>query len=394
MLFLSPRTQAYPWGSKTLIAGLRGDSHPSNCPEAELWYGAHPALPSLVDGVGLDAIIAQDPQYHLGAKVTARHGSRLPFLLKILAADEPLSLQAHPSREQAMEGFERENSLGIDIRAPHRNYRDDNHKPELIVALSRFHAMAGFRPVDETLALFEALDCPELSRYSSMLGGEDDTTQEAELRGLFTTWITIPVAVRKQLIDAIVARAKVMATSVDMYPEWMVLTASNVVDLHRHYPGDVGVLGGLLLNYIILEPGEAIYLDAGNLHAYCRGLGVEIMANSDNVLRGGLTSKHVDVPELVKVLKFEPLDDPRLESNHGHFTVPIDEFDLRIVDVDGASQVESSGPRIVLCTSGQVDVRNSNQCETLHPSQALWVPAGDSDRLDFVGKGQLFLARV
>ena len=193
MFSLNPSLQSYSWGSKTLIADLRGEESPTQHPQAELWYGAHPAAPADIAGVPL---IAADPDRELGAEVRARFGDRLPFLLKILAVAEPLSLQAHPSLAQAQEGFRRENAQGIDVRAGNRNYRDDNHKPELIVALTPFHAMAGFRPLAATLELFAALDCPSLARYVGMI---DSTGEEAvNLRMLFTTWITIPAAVRKQ----------------------------------------------------------------------------------------------------------------------------------------------------------------------------------------------------
>ncbi|MCS4531399.1 mannose-6-phosphate isomerase, class I [Corynebacterium sp. ES2730-CONJ] len=398
MLPLDPPTQAYPWGSRTLIAQLRGETEPSKHPEAELWYGAHPALPARVDGQKLDELIAEDPAAHLGVDIAEKFSGELPYLLKILAANEPLSLQAHPSAHQAREGFERENASGIDIRDPHRNYRDPQPKPELLVALTEFHAMAGFRPLKLTRELLQALACPELDRYLAILGDDDSTPEETGLRGLFTTWISIPAPARRTLIAAIVERARAFIRDMENHPveenTWMVDAARNIVNLHEHYPGDVGVLGGLLLNYLVLQPGEAIFLDAGNLHAYCRGMGVEIMANSDNVLRGGLTSKHVDVPELVKVLRFESLAEPTLRDRDGHYEVNLDAFDLHRFDVVDTRTVSLSGPRIVLCTQGEITVGNGDAELDLTPTQAVWISAADPCEIKLTGSGQVFVARA
>lgn len=393
MFSLNPSLQSYSWGSKTLIADLRGEESPTQHPQAELWYGAHPAAPADIAGMPLTDIIAADPDRELGAEVRARFGDRLPFLLKILAVAEPLSLQAHPSLAQAQEGFRRENAQGIDVRAGNRNYRDDNHKPELIVALTPFHAMAGFRPLAETLELFAALDCPSLARYMGMI---DSTGEEAvNLRMLFTTWITIPAAVRKQLIDDIIVAAKRVVAE-GSAAEWQRETLANIIELDTHYPGDVGVLGALLLNYVRLEPGEGIYLDAGNLHAYCRGLGVEVMANSDNVLRGGLTAKHVDVPELARVLRFTSLANPRTSNDAGWFEVPVEEFDMRMVAATEESpwSAQIPGPRVVLCTAGQVTVTVGPATQVLRPTEAVWISAAEEPLVQVTGAGQAFVVGV
>lgn len=391
MYFLQPKTQAYPWGSRSLIAKLRGQTTESEYPEAELWYGAHPALPSDVDDTTLEQLIAADPDYHLGSEINQRFAGRLPFLLKILAAGQPLSLQAHPSKQQAEEGFARENAAGIDLRAPNRNYRDDNHKPELLVALTEFRAMAGFRPLHEISAVLTALSTPEVDRYAAMLDPEADDTA-AQLRALFTTWITIPTAARKSLLEQLVAKCHEIREHSADYPEWIVQTVTNIIQLNHYYPGDTGILGALLLHYIVLQPGEALYLDAGNLHAYCSGLGVEIMANSDNVLRGGLTTKHIDVPELVKVLSFEPLEDPRLHATQSQFLVPNEEFQLRMLEVLEETTYEIPGPRILVATAGAVQVTHEQETVVLHPTQALWLPAGSPAAFTLSGTGQVFLA--
>lgn len=400
MKLLSGVIRAYPWGSRTAIARLRGEQ-PTSAPEAELWFGAHPGGSSLIAGTPLIDIIAADPAGTLGPRVVAEFGERLPFLMKILAAAEPLSLQAHPSRTQAMEGYQRENAAGVPVSAPMRNYKDDNHKPELLVALTEFEAMAGFRPLSETSVLFDALACPALERYRSMLVG-DPAEEESNLRALFTTWITIPTTARHQLIDALVERARDHLSSTSECG-WIEEACKNLLALADRYPGDVGVLGALLLNKLTLQPGEAIYLEAGQLHAYVHGMGVEIMANSDNVLRGGLTSKYVDVPELVKVLDFHSLrrvvrhPEPD-DSGWDHYPVPIDEFSLAAItlDADESRAFAITGPTIVLCTNGRALARSGTEELIIGPAQAIWLPAG-AGSMELIGQHpgtQLFRATV
>lgn len=409
MKLLESAARNYSWGSRTLIPALLGEPE-TQSPVAELWFGAHPADPSTVDGERLDDIIAADPANQVGTRVAGEYGENLPFLLKILAAAEPLSLQAHPSKAQAEEGFARENAAGIELTAPNRNYKDDNHKPELIVALTEFYAMAGFRPLEQTRRLFTALECPELDHYVSMLA-DDPEAESDNLRALFTTWITIPGAKRKELIAAVVAAGERLRDQ-GAGEEWMGMVMGTVAKLNEQYPGDIGVLGALLLNHIVLQPGEAVYLNAGELHAYVSGLGVEIMANSDNVLRGGLTPKFVDVPELVKVLTYSAAKDPRVpqvdkstQSNvHGaqawSYPVPIEEFALDRVELTGEESVDVDfdGPVIVLCTSGAVDVNNErDESVALSAGHAAWIPAGDpaaTVRSAGKNRAQVFIARV
>lgn len=391
MQLLTPRAQNYLWGSRTLIPHLRGDQ-PSEQPLAELWYGAHPNSPSLVgdvtQGHTLDEVIAHNPEAELGDEVVEAFGARLPFLLKILAAGEPLSLQAHPSLQQAQAGFAAENERGIALSAPNRNYKDDNHKPELLVALSEFHAMAGFRPLEKTQQLFDALGCTDLSHYTSII--DPDGKESDNLRALFTTWITIPYEPRQQLIQSVVDCARRVVDEATQ-PKWILDTLANVVALNERYPGDVGVLGAMMLHYVVLQPGEAIFLDAGNLHAYVSGLGVEIMANSDNVLRGGLTSKYVDVPELVKVLKFESIESPESPQVGGTYQVPVNEFRLTHLKIDesAAQEIGEGRPMIALCVHGSVSVGGLD----LSPTEAVWISAQDKD-VQVTGNGDLYLATV
>lgn len=368
MQLLTGSLRTYPWGSRTLLGELRGLPTPTASPEAELWFGAHPAAPSTSAGRLLTDIIADDPTAALGERVRATHGDGLPFLLKLLAAAEPLSLQAHPTAEQASEGFERENCLGIALNAGNRNYKDPSHKPELIVALTDFDAMAGFRPLEQTRDIFDVLSCPELDRYLTIL---DPASESDSLRGLFTTWITIPTTARVELINAVINAAQQQLDRGD----WISGVLKTVLEIAERYPGDIGVLGALLLNHISLRPGEAIHLEAGQLHAYIRGLGVEVMANSDNVLRGGLTSKYVDVPELVRVLNFSSLSDLLVEPVDGEYPVPAAEFRLIRRELSAADSwtIDHDGPAIVLCTSGKAQLGGI----TLSPGNAVWIPASD-----------------
>lgn len=412
MEHLQGALRTYTWGSRTLLADLRGTESPAPSPEAELWFGAHPAAPSTIDGRGLDEIIAEDPSAALGERVVEQFGEQLPFLLKLLAAGAPLSLQAHPSKEQALAGFQQEEDNGLELHDPRRNYKDPNHKPELIVALTPFQALAGFRPFARTSELFEVLDTPGLARYTSMV---DPADEEASLRALFTTLISLPRKAAVALLEEVeqAARALVNTTPApgNVKP-WMRDVLTMYLELAEAYPGDIGALAALLLNYFNLEPGEALYLDAGQLHAYQRGLGVEIMANSDNVLRGGLTSKHVDVPELVRVLKFTALESPRATAQPSEtgeeFVLPIDDFRLghhRLCD-DAQLRVGTDGPAIVLCVSGEAVGTTDNGADggaepaqecVLRPGEAVWIPANDP-RPTFSARGgeptELFYASV
>lgn len=392
MEHLEGALRPYAWGSHTLLADLRGEPSPSPQPQAELWFGAHPAAPATVASTGLDEIIAADPAAALGSRVRAAYGDQLPFLVKLLAADAPLSIQAHPSREQAEEGFNRENAQGIALNSPDRNYKDPNPKPELIVALTPFRALAGFRPAADTAAYFRALACPELDRYAALL----PTDSDGDLRALFTTLISLPVQSRVELIEAVEGAARALVSQGE-HPEWMVQAAALYLELNEAYPGDVGVLAALLLNLVTLAPGEAAFLRAGQLHAYLAGLGVEFMASSDNVLRGGLTTKHVDVPELVRVLDFTTLENPRAEKaargGSVEFQMPVDNFAVSMHELasDEALTIDKDGPAIVLCTAGQV----GNAGFTLTQGNAAWVPASDGAvRLTASGNAQVFVATV
>ncbi|QBJ95336.1 mannose-6-phosphate isomerase, class I [Rhodococcus sp. ABRD24] len=386
--------RSYAWGSRTALAELCGRPSPSAHPEAELWLGAHPGDPARViednEPRSLWDVVAEAPRRELGERSIAAFGERLPFLLKVLAAEEPLSLQAHPSAEQAREGFEREERSGVPADSPMRNYRDGSHKPELVVALTRFEALAGFRDPHRTVRLLGALDVPELENYVALLAGQPDPDG---LRALFTTWITLPphalAALLPRVLDGCVGY---LSSRTDPADTEFVPEVRTALELSEGYPGDAGVLASLLLNRVTLEPGQGLFLDAGNLHAYLHGTAVEIMANSDNVLRGGLTPKHVDVPELLRVLDFESVDVPVLTAEGteraGEFVyrTPAPEFMLSRIDLDasGASavavgEVDSDGPQILLCTSGAAKLSSGSQSMMLERGAAAWISAADNE---------------
>jgi mannose-6-phosphate isomerase len=395
------RIRPYAWGSRTAIAELLGEPVPSPHPQAELWLGAHPGDPSELQVNGqsqrLDEVIAADPGTHLGAAVAGKWGGRLPFLLKVLAADQPLSLQAHPTIAQAEEGYRAEDAAGIPLNHPNRNYKDRFHKPELICALTEFTALCGFRDPAVTVKVLAALDVPELDHFTTLLSGQPDTNG---VRALFSTLMTLPQAKLNTVLDAVLeAAARQLAVGSPYAADYR-----GVLDLGERYPGDSGVLASLMLNRIVLEPGQALYLPAGNLHAYLSGVGVELMANSDNVLRGGLTPKHVDVPELMRVLDFSAGDREVLtgEDRGEHevvYRTAAAEFELSRLDLDGPDgggmiSLSSSGPQVVLCTQGTAELADaSGRTIDLRSGQSVWISAADRG-VAIWGDGTVYRATV
>jgi mannose-6-phosphate isomerase len=359
----------YAWGSRTAIQKLL-EREPDGRPLAELWFGAHPDGPSPAPALDttLDALIAADPEGTLGGAVLDTFGARLPFLLKILAADTALSIQVHPNLDQARAGYAREDAAGVPRDAPNRNYRDANHKPELLCALTAFEALCGFRPVAETLGLLRELDLPQLRFLVDALRGPDP------LRTAFRAVLTEPAAA--DALPAVVERARPDGPLRGVH-----LAATD-------FPGDAGALVALLLNHVRLEPGQAVFLGAGNVHAYLRGVGVEVMAESDNVLRCGLTHKHVDVPELLRIAEFTETDEPRWPQLRGRYRAPVPDFELTRLHIAEPTGLHDPGPTIVLCTAGEIRVADLE----LRPAHAVFVPAGIAVTL--AGSGDAFVAAV
>ncbi|MFE6064347.1 mannose-6-phosphate isomerase, class I [Streptomyces sp. NPDC056431] len=371
----------YAWGSTTAIPELLGVA-PTGEPQAEMWMGAHPGAPSRTDRGSLNALIDADPVRELGERSVDKFGPRLPFLLKVLAAGAPLSLQAHPDLAQAQAGYAAEEAAGIPIDAPHRTYKDANHKPELICALTPFEGLCGFRAPAEAADLLAALGVDSLKPYVDLLHAHPE---EAALREVLTALLTADPEEMAHTVAEATAAADRLGGEHAPY-----------ASLAHHYPSDPGVIAAMLLNRITLQPGEALYLGAGVPHAYLSGLGVEIMANSDNVLRCGLTPKHIDVPELLRVVRFEPTDPAVLRpeaspSGEEVYDTPIDEFRLsRLVRPEGAAPTDLTipTPQILLAVAGRPKAGEV----TLAAGESVFVPAGEKTELS--GTGTVFRATV
>lgn len=395
MELMDNRIRPYAWGSRTAIAELIGAPSPAPHPQAELWMGAHPGDSSaLVGSAGeqpLIEAIADKPVLLLGERVEARFGPRLPFLFKVLAAAEPLSLQAHPSSEQAARGFALEEAAGVPIGASGRNYKDASHKPELICALTEFQALCGFREPTTTVRLLADLAVPQLDHYLALLSGQPDADG---VRALFSSILTIPSAVLAPLLNS------VLAACVSLVRAGSAFSAEyrTALELGERYPGDPGVLASLLLNRVSLQPGQALYLAAGNLHAYLSGVGVELMANSDNVLRGGLTPKHVDVPELMRVLDFtagavEVLGGNEVRLGELVYPTPTAEFRLsRLALSEQPLELTHDGPQVVLVVDGSATVTDPDgRALTVERGRSVWISAADLG-VRITGTGTAFRA--
>ncbi|HWG02035.1 MAG TPA: mannose-6-phosphate isomerase, class I [Trebonia sp.] len=359
---LEPMVQPYAWGSRSAIAGLQGRHVPSPGPEAELWMGAHPSAPSVVERADgrttLDAVIAADPARELGTECAAVFGGRLPFLLKVLAAEKALSIQVHPSRAQAEAGFAEENQRGLPPGAAARNYVDNWPKPELLCALTPFEVLAGMRTPADAAALFEQLAVTELAPLAAELAA---ATGPGALTGVLGRLLSVPLARRSAFIAPVVAACERLAAGDGPYAQACAATVRIAAD----HPGDMGIVASLLLRHAVLRPGQAVFLPAGGLHAYLHGTGIELLANSDNVVRAGLTGKHIDVPELLKLTDpgvVVPLTGPRdLGNGVSVYDSPAPEFRLYRADAGSAETAlpAAGGPRLVLCTEGTVTMENT-----------------------------------
>jgi mannose-6-phosphate isomerase len=386
---LSNTVRPYAWGSTTAIPELLGTA-PTGEPQAEMWMGAHPGAPSRLtrpSGSGADErsltdVIAADPARELGPAAVAAFGPRLPFLLKLLAAGAPLSLQVHPDLEQAQQGFADEERRGIPVDAPHRTYKDANHKPELICALTPFEGLCGFRRPAEAADAMAALGVDSLKPYVDLLHARPE---DAALREVLTAILSAgPDEMAHTVAEAAEAAERLGGAH------------APYAQLAHHYPGDPGVIAAMLLNHVQLQPGEAMFLGAGVPHAYLGGLGVEIMANSDNVLRCGLTPKHIDVPELLRIVRFEATDPGILRpeaapSGEELYETPVDEFRLsRYALPAGGAPVDltTATPQILLCTAGAPRAGEI----TFAPGDSVFVPADES--VEVSGTGTLFRATM
>ena len=388
--------QEYAWGSSRAIPDLLGQKNPEKKPQAELWMGAHPKAPSLVQYNGqwvsvLD-LINHNPKEILGKETAKNFDNKLPYLFKVLAAARPLSIQAHPNLHQARAGFQRENDQKIPLDASYRNYRDGNHKPECLCALTQFWALSRFRPISGMLSYLEIVCAQGLD--SEIKDLKRQPTSDG-LKRFYTALMSMDADRKNQVVAEALKQAQCFASDDPVF-QWMLQLADD-------YPNDIGVLAPILLNLICLEPGQAIFLNAGELHAYLKGLGIELMANSDNVLRGGLTPKHVDVPELLRVLEFEDQDVTLLKPQTTIaaelvYPSPAKEFELSVITLSKGTPYHSPVDRsveILICTRGKATLTDdSSQTETqLQQGVSALIPAA-VERYAISGEGVCYKAAV
>ncbi|UCG00165.1 MAG: mannose-6-phosphate isomerase, class I [Spirochaetaceae bacterium] len=408
--------QEYAWGSRTAIPELLGQPSPADKPQAELWMGAHPKAPSQVllpnDGqIALPELITRNPARILGAAVAEKYSGRLPFLFKVLAAAEPLSIQAHPNLDQAQAGFRRENEQGISLDAFRRNYRDANHKPEVISALTPFWALNGFRPIPEILDLLRLVKFVSIGNQVAAFGSNPTA---GGLKALFAALMGLDQEIRERLIEEALDWAHRQLKGEETHNglpagigsgsmragEQTASIARWLLRLEELYPGDIGVLAPLLLNLVLLQPGDTMFLEAGVLHAYLEGTGIELMANSDNVIRGGLTPKHVDVQELLSILRFEGRAirlAEAIETVPGlrTFQTPAEEFRLAEIRVHAQQPYRHPGTdsielMIVLHGEGRIEAKGEL---ALRQGDSLLIPASTGP-YTIAGSLQLYKAFV
>lgn len=388
MLELSGVRQSYAWGTTDGIAHLLGQES-DGAPWAEQWFGAHPFGDSpTADGGTLADHLARRPE-QLGTACLDTFGVRLPFLIKLLSAATPLSLQAHPSREQARQGHARESLLGIPLTAAERSFKDDWPKPETIVALTPFEALVGFRDPHLTADLFESLGVGD--SLASVIRPLRDREGEPALQEVFLDVLSL--GERRHLVDEVLAAA---VQHLDA-PGEVGVFARTAVEIDESHPSDPGILAALLLNHFSLEPGESLTLSPGIMHSYLKGTCVEVMANSDNVLRGGLTTKHIDVDALLQVVSFDPVP-ISVDLAHGSdgtyvFPCRFEEFELWLVQPISLAEIQvprDDSARIALATSGEFQLTSDITSVTLRPGHAVFIPAHEA--VSVRGNGQLFVA--
>lgn len=395
VLKLACQIQPYAWGDKSYIPDLLGIDNSEGRPYAEMWIGAHPKAPAKTNientEVNLNDLVNAAPEEILGTDIAQKFNNELPYLLKILASEKPLSIQAHPNKQQAEAGFEKENRSGVPIDAPNRNYRDANHKPEIIVAETVFYALNGFRPLKEIAELLitnEAFKGIMPDFNERLVVAEKEGTEKELLKELYTRIMNMPQDEVDTRIGGLVDGLRAQDFVNRNEREYWVLRADDefTKDGHR----DRGIFSIYLLNLVPLNPGQGMYLDAGELHAYLEGVGIECMANSDNVLRGGLTPKHVDVTELLNTLTFnsgkpkilEPERSRRatsLSAQEGAYKTPVGEFALSVINVGDYQDIyENTTPHsadAILALSGGIDIETDKGSLRLSQGDSVIIPA-------------------
>ena len=379
----------YDWGSKTTIPKMFGWT-PTTQPVAEVWFGAHQQGPASLrhNQISLRQHIASNPTHALG-ETAARRFTSVPFLLKVLAAAKPLSLQTHPNSSQAQRGFQREEALGVDRHAPNRNFSDPHHKPELICALSSFTALCGLRDPGFTLDLLATIGTQELDHIRQSLNTDPSPKGIHNLLELlFAQDQEITTRQITRLVEACEAKS--------VLP--FAMERKLLAHLGKLYPQDPAVLVAVLLNLIVLQPNEALFLPAGNLHAYIDGCGVEIMANSDNVVRAGFTNKHVAPQTLLDIVDTTPLtvavQNPDLVAGVAQYHSPVEEFSLQRIELNNTKEIDiGSGPAIILNISGSAQLHYQSNEDQLFSGDAAWLDAA-SGKARLKGTAKVFVAKL
>jgi mannose-6-phosphate isomerase len=389
---LKNRIQPYVWGSRTAIPLLLGEKTPSPNPIAEMWMGAHPKAPSLVfyqdQWISLDQLIRENPENLLGRKASEKFKNTLPFLFKVLAVEKPLSIQAHPGRIHAKAGFEHENLHQVPMDAFNRNYKDENHKPECVCALTSFWALNGFRRIEDILKNMDAVFPDVLAAEKELLHQKD---KRQGLKTFLNALMTMEQERKERLIHAALKRLNASADR-SLMAQW-------IIRLYREYPSDIGIFSPVYLNLIRLESGQAMFLPSGELHAYLEGMGIEVMANSDNVLRGGLTPKHMDIEELLKVLNFEErriniLAGERISETERQYRTGAEEFQLSEITVKQGNIYACSDRKsleILLWIKGESTVHVLDNGERLEVCKggSVMIPASVHG-YDIIGNAQIY----
>ncbi|MGF1736035.1 mannose-6-phosphate isomerase, class I [Photobacterium satsumensis] len=382
--------QNYAWGSKTAMTALFGISNPDDQPQAELWMGAHPNGCSRVvtngESLLLSDLIEQSPELVLGRYTSDRFGE-LPYLVKVLSAAKPLSIQVHPKKSAAEEGFHRENLAGIPLDAAERNYKDPNHKPEMVYALTNYKAMNGFRVINEMVELFEQANCQSLAEGVQSLKANPTPIQ---LAAFFREVISLTGEKKQAAIAELMENIESKGLSTDAKAVFELIAA-----FAKEYPSDVGLFAPLMLNVIELEAGEAMYLDAETPHAYLEGTGIEVMASSDNVLRAGLTPKFMDVEELLKNTRFEPIPAQYLRLKGQvkglkiGYNVPVDDFKVDVITLTETAQTEFvRSAEIIMCLQGKLTLESEGLVMNLIAGESAFIPYS-SRQYSYKGTGKV-----
>ncbi|MCA3963750.1 mannose-6-phosphate isomerase, class I [Vibrio vulnificus] len=373
--------QNYEWGSKTAFTELFGIVNPNQEPQAEIWMGAHPNGCSRIQLEGgeflLSDFIAKDKAQILSINTEQRFGT-LPYLFKVLSAGNALSIQVHPNKSEAEQGFAKEEELGIELSAPNRNYKDANHKPELVFALTSYQAMNGFRAYTEIVLLFsKVIEKFNLPAVHQLLGAFEKNLTATGLEAFFIGILSLKGEAKEGAIQGLIEYAKA-----HQQPNIKNDLGTLIMELNKSYPGDIGLFAPLMLNVLTLKPGEAMFLDARTPHAYLKGTGLEIMANSDNVLRAGLTPKYIDVAELARCTLFEEkssdslLLTPEVLGNKLSYSVPVPDFKFDCFIESNNEKVVMQSAEILLAIDSSLTLYHaSGETLTLDRGESVFIPA-------------------